>query len=187
MARWTSDTRARLEQAAVELYLERGFEATTVADIAGRVGLTERTFFRHFADKREVLFGDAHLFQDAVVQVAATALASAAPLEAVIQGFETVGVFFQAQAERSRLRQSIIDATPELQARELIKLSALAAALTRTLHQRGISGPAASLAAEVGIVVFKRAFERCIDPANTQPWAELVRVALEELRAVISD
>ena len=56
VARWKPNARSRLEKAALELYSERGFQQVTVAEIAQRAGLTERTFFRHFADKREVLF-----------------------------------------------------------------------------------------------------------------------------------
>ncbi|WP_420595637.1 TetR family transcriptional regulator [Deinococcus sp.] len=185
MARWKSNTRVRLEQAAIELYLERGFEATTVAEIAERVGLTERTFFRHFADKREVLFDGSHLFQTLIADAVAAAPQSASALEAVIVGVEAASIVFQGSAERSRLRQNIIDATPELQARDLSKMSALALALAQTLRQRGVPDPAASLAAETGIVILRSAFERWITPVNQHSWPQLVREALGELRAVV--
>ena len=67
MGRWKPDARGRLEQAAFELFTERGFEQTTVAEIAERAGLTERTFFRYFADKREVLFAGADALQELFV------------------------------------------------------------------------------------------------------------------------
>src|ERR1700684_661610 len=57
MARWQPNARERLERAALALFAEHGYDATTVAEIADRAGLTKSTFFRHFADKREVLFG----------------------------------------------------------------------------------------------------------------------------------
>ena len=73
MGRWEPNARGRLEQAAMELYLERGFDQTTVAEIAERAGLTERTFFRHFADKREVLFAGAGALQELLVSAVAGA------------------------------------------------------------------------------------------------------------------
>lgn len=185
MARWKSNTRLRLEQAAMELYLERGFEQTTVAEIAERVGLTERTFFRHFADKREVLFDGSHLFQALIVDTVAAAPASASALEAVMLGLEAASVVFQGDSERSRLRQSIIDANPELQARELSKLSALVAGLSAILEQRGAAASSSYLIAQAGIVVFRSAFERYLSPANSLTWTPLLRAALEELRAAL--
>lgn len=170
----------------MELYLERGFEQTTVAEIAERVGLTERTFFRHFADKREVLFGGSHLFQALIVDTVAAAPASASALEAVMLGMQAVGSTFQDSAERSRQRQSVIGTNAELQARELSKMSMLAAALTSTLEQRGVDASAANLAAEAGILVFRSAFEHFLNPANSLTWTPLIAQALEELRAVMT-
>src|ERR1700719_438569 len=95
MARWEPDSRGRLEQAALALYGERGFENTTVADIAGRAGLTERTFFRYFADKREVLFSGAAALQELLVAAVARAPVSAAPIDAVAAALEEAGGMFQ--------------------------------------------------------------------------------------------
>ena len=95
MGRWEPDSRGRLEQAALELYGERGFEATTVAEIAERAGLTERTFFRYFADKREVLFGGAAMLQELLVRGVAGAPDSASPIEAVLAALEAAGVLLQ--------------------------------------------------------------------------------------------
>ncbi|MGY2896702.1 TetR family transcriptional regulator [Deinococcus sp. UYEF24] len=187
MARWKSNTRVRLEQAAMALYLERGFEQTTVAEIAEYVGLTERTFFRHFADKREVLFGGSHLFQGLIVDAVAAAPESATALGAVTLGIEAAGIVFPNDAGRSRLRQSVINAHPELQARELSKMSALAAALTGTLEGRGVPGSAANLTADLGIVIFRSAFERYLRPENQLNWTQLTRAALDELRGVLCD
>jgi len=184
MGRWEPDTRARLEQAAGELYIERGYEQTTVAEIAKRAGLTERTFFRHFADKREVLFGGAGALQALIVSAVEGAPTSAAPMEAATTGLEAAGTVFQDQV-RSRQRQAIIAANPELQARELSKLTALAAAITDALHRRGVADPAARLAAEAGIVVFRAAFERWINAPRPQDWSRLVRESLAELKAVM--
>src|SRR5271169_2917384 len=95
MGRWKPDARGRLEQAALELYGERGFEQTTVAEIARRAGLTERTFFRHYADKREVLFWGAGQLQELIVSSVASAPDSAAPIDAVAVAIEAAGAAIQ--------------------------------------------------------------------------------------------
>lgn len=176
MARWEPDSRGRLEQAALALYGERGYESTTVAEIAARLlGLTERTFFRHFADKREVLFWGAGALQDLLVDAVAGAPDSATPIGAVAAALEAAGAVLQARRESARQRQAVIAANAELQERELIKLASLASALAEALRRRGVKDPAAPLAAEAGIAVFKEyAFalgqrERPPGPAATDP------------------
>src|SRR5216683_5817416 len=138
MSRWEPNARGRLEQAALELYIERGFEQTTVAEIAKRAGLTERTFFRYFADKREVLFAGAGSLQDFLVGTLASAPDSAAPIDAVALALEAAGALLQERREYARQRQAVIAANAELQERELIKLASLSAALAATLRQRGV-------------------------------------------------
>ncbi|HEV7641890.1 MAG TPA: TetR family transcriptional regulator, partial [Gaiellaceae bacterium] len=177
----------RLVQAALELYGERGFEQTTVAEIAERAGLTERTFFRHFADKREVLFAGSGALQELLVGTVADAPASAAPIDAVAAGLEAAATLLQERRDYSRQRQAIIAGTPELQERELIKLASLASALADTLRRRGVDGSAASLAAEAGIAVFKVAFDRWHDETNERDFPQLVRESLAELRALTSE
>jgi len=184
MGRWEPNARGRLEQAALELYVERGYEQTTVAEIAERAGLTERTFFRHFADKREVLFAGAGALQELLVTAVAGAPDAVAPLEAVAVALEAAGALLQERREYSRRRQSVIDANPALQERELIKLAALASALAGALRRRGVAGPAASLTAEAGIAVFKVAFERWIGETGQSDLPRLIRESLDELRAV---
>src|SRR5271167_2575806 len=122
MGRWEPNARGRLMQAAFALYGERGFERTTVAEIAERAGLTERTFFRHFADKREVLFAGANALQELLVSTVAGAPESAAPIDAAVAGVQAAAAFLQEGREFSRLRQAIIIASAELRERELIKL-----------------------------------------------------------------
>ena len=184
MSRWEPNARGRLEQAALDLYVERGFEQTTVAEIAERAGLTERTFFRHFADKREVLFGGAGTLQEFLVSAVADAPESAAPIEAVAAGLEAAGALLQERREYSRQRQAVITANTGLQERELIKLASLASALAGALRRRGVSEPAASLTAEAGIAVFKIAFGLWIDGDNEQDLPRLIRESLDELKAV---
>jgi len=184
MGRWEPNARGRLEQAAMELYAERGFEQTTVAEIAERAGLTERTFFRHFADKREVLFAGAGMLQEFLVSAVAGAPESAAPIEAVAAALEAAGALLQERREWSRQRQAVIAANAGLQERELIKLASLATALAEALRQRGVGEPAASLTAEAGIAVFKIAFERWVDGPSQPELPQLIRESLGELRAV---
>ena len=184
MGRWEPNARGRLEQAALELYSERGFEQTTVAEIAARAGLTERTFFRHFADKREVLFAGAVGLQEFLVRTLASTPDSAAPIDAVAAAFEAAGALLQERRDYAWQRQAVIAANAELQERELIKLAALASAMTDTLRQRGVTDPAASLAAEAGIAVFKIAFERWAGGTSQADLPQVIRESLDELKAV---
>jgi len=108
MTRWEPDSRRKLEQAAMTLYAERGFDDTTVAQIAGRAGLTERTFFRHFGDKREVLFGGAGALQDLLVGAVVGAPPEAPPIEAVAAGLDAIGTMFADRKPFAKVRQTII-------------------------------------------------------------------------------
>jgi AcrR family transcriptional regulator len=183
MVRWEPDSRGRLHEAAFALYGERGFENTTVAEIAERAGLTERTFFRHFADKREVLFASSEVLQDALVSAVAGAPDSVAPIDAVAAGLQAAGAQIPDRAT-ARQRQAIIAANPELQERELIKFASLSAALAEALRTRGVAEPAASITAEVAMAVFRIAFERWIDKANDRDLPELIRESLDQLHTV---
>jgi AcrR family transcriptional regulator len=185
MSRWEPNARGRLEQTALELYGERGFEQTTVTEIANRAGLSERTFFRHFADKREVLFWGAGTLQELFVTSVAGAPASAAPIEAVAAALQAAAAGFPPERrEHAQRRQAVIAANPGLQERELIKLASLAAAIAEALRGRGVAEPAASLTAEAGIAVFKVGFERWIDDSNDKDLPQLMTELLDELRAV---
>jgi AcrR family transcriptional regulator len=171
-------------KAAFELYGERGFDQTTVAEIAERAGLTERTFFRHFADKREVLFAGSDALSDLLVSTVAEAADRLTPIEAAAAGVEAAGAFLQEGREFSKQRQAIIVASSELQERELIKLASLASALADALRARGVEDPAASLAAEAGITVFKVAFARWVGEDDQPDLPRLIRESLDELRVV---
>ena len=186
MGRWEPNARGRLAQAAFALYGERGFEQTTVAEIARRAGLTERTFFRHFADKREVLFAGADALRELLVSTVADAPDSATPIEAAATGLEAAGAFIQEGRGLARQRQAIIAASAELQERELIKLASLASALADILRRRGVEDPAASLTAEAGMAAFRIAFERWIDEPDQQDLPRLIRDSLDELKAVVA-
>src|ERR1043165_3313499 len=114
MARWEPNARGRLEEAALELFGEQGFEQTAVAEIAARAGLTERTYFRHFADKREVLFWGEHLLSDTLVGAIADAPESASALEMVRAGLGAGTAIFVDRRDHARRRQAVIDANPGL-------------------------------------------------------------------------
>jgi AcrR family transcriptional regulator len=195
MGRWEPNAQGRLAEAAMELYIERGFDQTTVAEIAQRAGLTERTFFRHFADKREVLFWGQDALKELIVSAVAGAPGSAAPVDAVAAGLDAAGAALQERRDGARVRQTVINAHPELQERELIKLASLASAMAEELRRRGVKDPAASLTAEAGIAVFKIAFGRWISDtggrSDTSDSSEpdlphFIRESLDELKAVVA-
>src|SRR6476661_552062 len=154
MSRWQPNARGRLEQAALELYRERGFEQTTVMEIAERAGLTERTFFRYFADKREVLFWGQENLRELYVRTITSAPESAAPIDAVAAALEAAAPVFRERHALARQRQAVIAANPGLQERELLKRASLASAMADALRRRGVTDPTASLAAEVGVIAF---------------------------------
>ncbi len=184
MGRWQPDARGRLERAAMDLYSEHGFDETTVAEIAARAGLTERTFFRHFADKREVLFSGAGVLEERLVGAVAGAPDSLAPIDAVAVGLEAAATLLEQRRDLARQRQAIIAATPELQERELVKLASLAAATAAALRGRGVAEPAASLTAQAGIAVFHVAFGRWIDGTGERGLASLIGESFDQLKAV---
>jgi AcrR family transcriptional regulator len=185
VARWEPNARGRLEQAAMELYAERGFEQTTVAEIAARAGLTERTFFRHYADKREVLFGGSAQLADRLSAAVAGA-DSMTPFGAVAAALEEVGALMQESRGRdfARARRSIIAANSELQERELIKLASWADTLAGALRDRGVDDRAATLAAQTGVAVFHVAFGRWVGDDDERGLPELIRESLGELKAL---
>src|SRR4051794_15912509 len=158
MARWEPNAEGRLREAAMELFSERGYEQTTVADIAERAGLTSRTFFRYFADRREVLFVSAEAFERPLVDALEAAPADAPPMAAIAAALNAFAELVGGDRERSRARQAVIDSSAELRERELIKLASLAAALADALRRRGVPELQADLAAETGIAVLRVAF-----------------------------
>ncbi|WP_394846897.1 TetR family transcriptional regulator [Pendulispora brunnea] len=184
MSRWEPNARERLQQSAMELYTERGFDQTTVAEIAARAGLTERTFFRYFADKREVLFWGSAMLQDFLVERVAGAPAGTPPMDAVTAALEATGPMFEERRDFARQRHALIVGHPELRERELIKLASLASALTEALRGRGTADLIARLTAETGLAVFKVAFEHWVhDPHERELPSHLrdVRTALEAI------
>ena len=184
MSRWEPDAAGRFRAAAMELFFERGYEQTSVADIAARAGLTARTFFRHFDDKREVLFDGSERLQEIMVSALSGAPATATPIDAVGAAVLATAGFFSDNREFGRKRHSVIVANAELRERELIKMATLTAALAEALRARGVAEPDASLAAEAGIAVFRVAFGLWVGESEQRSFAEIVEASLARLRAL---
>lgn len=185
MSRWEPDARGRLQRAALDLYSERGFDDATVAEIAERAGLTKRTYFRYFTDKREVLFWGSEIFQETILAGTAAAPPSASPLEAVVAGLQAAAAqLFGPERRPDALRRAqIIAATPELQERELIKRATLSAELAGALRERGVGEPTATLAADAGVTVFWVAFARWVASDGERELDDLVAESRDGLRA----
>ncbi|GIG21344.1 TetR family transcriptional regulator [Cellulomonas chitinilytica] len=185
MGRWEPDAQNRLREAALSLFADGGYERTTVAEIARAAGVTERTFFRHFADKREVLFDGQARLQDAFVGAVTGADHDAAPLAVVAAALDAAAAHFPPERrEFSRQRGRIIAANPGLQERELLKLATLTDAMTEAFRRRGLAEPAASLSAHTAVVTFHVAFTQWTAPDEQRSFVDLCRSATQELRAL---
>src|ERR1700761_818477 len=157
MPRSGDDARRRLQQAALELFRERGYEATTTAEIAARAGVTERTFFRHFPDKREALFDGEEAFRAALTDAVMAAPKGATPMEALFLAFRSVEQTIENNRPLTEPRQAVIAQTPALQERVLTKTAGLIEALSQALCRRGVERRLALLAADVGMAAFAHA------------------------------
>jgi len=184
MGRWEPNASGRLREAAMALYVERGFDQTTVAEIAERAGLTARTFFRYFADKREVLFAGSASLQGSLVAALEAAPGSASPMRAIAAALDAAATLLGEDRAYARQRQSVITANAELRERELIKLASLSAALADGLRRRGVAEANASLAAEAGVAVFRVAFERWLTDPDEPDLSEVMRDSLDQLTAL---
>ena len=184
MSRWKPDAAGRLIKAALTLFEEQGYEETTVAEIAAAADLTKRTFFRYFADKREVLFSGSQELEHRWLEAVAAAPADADPLAVATAGFDPVAEMFVERHGFVQVRARIIDSNPELQERELIKLQSLAGSIKCALVERGISHNSAILAAQTAVTVFHVAFARWVQQDDPAAFRGLMDESLEELRAV---
>jgi AcrR family transcriptional regulator len=185
MARWEPGARQRLQEAALELFAARGFEQTTATEIAQSVGLTERTFYRHFSDKREVLFYGQDQFVQAFLDGVAAAPPAASPIEIVAHALRSAAALFpDDRRSNSRLRQSVIEQNPALRERESHKLAGLATTLADALRARGVDELAAILAAESGVTVFGIAFAKWIAEDEQRSLADIAAAVLRELLAL---
>jgi len=182
MARWEPGAPERLQKAALELFATRGYEQTTATEIAQSVGLTERTFFRHFSDKREVLFYGQDVFVQAFLAGVDTAPPGASPIEIIACALQSAASLFPDERRpHSRTRQSVIEQNPALQEREAHKLAGLATTVADALRARGVDELAATLAAESGATVFGIAFTQWIREGEQRSLADISADVLREL------
>ena len=187
MPRWDPRAEERLREAALELYSERGYENVTVAEITERAGLTRRTFFRYFTDKRDVLFAGSDLLAPTLAEAVLHADDALAPFEAVLTGLVKVGDLLTEQGSSiAAQRRAVVRSSPELQERSRTKFAAVADSLADALERRGAPASKASLLAEVGIAIFQAAFERWTDDPQPTRLADYVHEASAELAAQLS-
>ncbi|WP_210591328.1 TetR/AcrR family transcriptional regulator [Streptomyces sp. GESEQ-35] len=186
MSRWMPDAAGRLSRAAQELYAERGFEQTTVAEIAERAGLTKRTFFRHFPDKREVVFPLSARIHQVIVEAMAAAPADLSPLAVVLEGYGAAADMLNSGHEAARRRRAVIAANPELREREQAKFAQTSAAVTEALCERGVAPRSAFLTAAAGAAAWRAARDCWIDDPEERDLRALLRESVEELRAVVA-
>src|ERR1700761_7574619 len=186
MGRWEPGARERLVVAAVDLFTEQGYDATTVAQIAERAGVTKSTFFRHFPDKRELLVAGQETLGRLMAEGIAEAPGDASPLEAVAAGLERASTAMSPVSREIGPRlKAAVAASAELQERDALKSVSLAAAMTTALAARGVPDPTAALAAELGVLAFKRGFTEwsAADRGPDDRFAPYALAALQELRA----
>ena len=182
MGRWEPDTRARLERAALELFAENGFDAVTVPQITARAGLTTRTFFRHFADKREVLFADADEMPLMAAQLVLQAPAELGPLDLVAQGLSTLATAaFDGRLDQLKQRKAVIDSDDGLRERELRKMERLVDAIAAAFRSRGVDDLTAAAVAETAVGVVKIALRRWLESEGEVPLADLMAETLARL------
>jgi len=178
-----AEARRRLQRAALELYRERGFDQTTTAEIAARAGVNERTFFRHFPDKREVLFDGEAALRAALTQAVAEAPDGLRPLEILLCAFRKAGRILEESRPFSEPRLEVIAVTPALRERELAKAASLTDAVAEALRQRDVADRLAGLAAQTGWAAFHQAAQAWIDDPSQSLDAHLSR-AFDDLRAL---
>lgn len=182
MGRWEPNAQERLQVAALELFSERDFDSVTVTEIAERAGLTKRTFFRYYGDKREVLFGKQDEFFGLFTDVIATVPPESTPLEMIGAAVEAADAAFPMERQPFASRRiAVIAANTELRERELLKGASLIKAMADALRERGVAEPSATLAAELGGLAFSMAYRRWATPGNRKEFAVLARETLEEL------
>jgi AcrR family transcriptional regulator len=185
MGRWEPDSRGRLHEAALALYSERGFDQTTAAQIAERAGVTERTFFRHFADKREVLFGGAAILKEQILAGVVSAPPNDDPFDALSHGLDAAAAMLgESRRDLAQQRQAVIAANPELRERELTKLADYATSIAAALGQRGVGEPQATMVAEAGMTVLRVALTQWASGTDGRDLDVIMRDALATLRAV---
>ncbi|MBY8886984.1 TetR/AcrR family transcriptional regulator [Streptomyces sp. PTM05] len=189
MARWEPDAADRLQVAALELFAEKGFERVTIEEISRRAGLTKRSFFNHFTDKREALFGSGPELQKQIVMREITAQDEGLPpLKVVVRALQAVAdEMFQDRRDAVARRARIILATPELQERELQKRETLTGIVASALQQRGLDAATALITARAGMLVQQTAMQEWIHDSGTTPLRQVLADTLQSLHAVVAN
>lgn len=186
MPRSGQQARQRLQQAALDLFGEQGYEGTTTAQIAARAGVTERTYFRHFADKREVLFDGQEQFRTALLDGLAAA-PDGPPLLMLFAAYRASFELLTGNRPFAEPRSRVIDATLALQEREAAKLASVNRSLAEALVARGVEAPVASLAAEVGMAAFGRATKHWVAEPPPGDLDAHLRLAFANLHGLAGD
>ncbi|MEV4709286.1 helix-turn-helix domain-containing protein [Actinoplanes sp. NPDC049316] len=187
MSRWRPDARERLQAAALDLFAEQGFAATTVPAIAARAGLTTRTFFRHFADKREVLFADDAEVPAMVAKLMAEAPATAEPMQLIVEGLRTVAATrFEGRKAALRHRRDLVRSDEGLRERDLRKRAAMAEAVREGFLARGLDATRAALLAETCVTLVSVSIAEWLDSVDDRRLDEILRDVLEKLRAELA-
>jgi AcrR family transcriptional regulator len=184
MVRWQPDARGRLQESAMTLFIERGYDEVTVADIAERAGLTKRSFFNHFADKREVMFASADALKDRVLGALAQADSDLGPLDAAVWAYTDAAAPIADYPEIARARRALIDSSPELRERDLMKMASMTAAVAEALVRRGTPRRDAIFISQAATTVFTTA----VDEWTREPGhglAASIQDALNDLRTVL--
>lgn len=187
MARWEPGARARLQEAALELIARQGFARTTAAEIAEAVGLNRRTFFRHFPDKRDVLFSGQPELEAALVAGVEEAPAGESPMGLIGLALARAADLLtngSRERERARAKKAIIDAEPALRERQRQKHADLARSLGEALRNRGMTDLAAMLAAESAVTVFMLSFDQWLADGESRSLPLIIAETLAELRTL---
>jgi AcrR family transcriptional regulator len=185
MGRWEPNAAERLERAALELFVEQGFAETTVPQITARAGLTTRTFHRHFADKREVLFGGYDQIPEGVSRLVADAPAELSPVDVIERGLVAIAdARFEGRREQLRIRRDVIQSDPGLRERELRKLATMGEAGVAAFRARGLTELEAAVAAQLAVTTFGVTIGRWLDADDDRSLADLIREAVRALRKV---
>ena len=185
MPRWRPDGRERLQRAAVELFRERGYDAVTVAEIAARAGLTKRTFFNHFTDKREVLFAGAADLEAEVLRCLKDADRAASPFDVAIEALGRAGQTLSDFAPYTSLRRGLIDSSTELRERDLMKSASLSSAIAAELEARGAAGRTAAFAAHCAVAVFGVAYDDWAHTPETS-FTALITATADDLHEAVA-
>jgi AcrR family transcriptional regulator len=188
MSRWAPDAALRLETAALELFAEQGYAATTVPQITARAGLTTRTFFRHFADKREVLFLRDREFPAVVSAVLTRAPAGLPPVGLVMFGFEAAASQdFAEWREGMLVRRGIIRSDGHLRERELLKSSRLADAVAAAIADYGVPPADIVPLARYGVLLFDLALDDWLDGDDGRSLLDVLRATRARMERATTD